>query len=169
MNIYIEIKREFLWLFYLLNSMNFCWKLQTPNRHPWYNLSQCCGGKNMYLQFGSVPQIIFSHSWGQVVWQKMLIWSMQNDNSTINDDLWSILNYIFVDELGVYLSSVKTINIFQQVLATNRNPWHDLTQSCEGIKLICMIWIFPTDHFLTQPSTSLRIEKSDPINSNKKV
>ena len=94
---------------------------------------------------------------------------MQNYNSTINDDLRSILNYIFVDELGVYLSSIKTINKFQQVLTTNRKPFHDLTKSYEGIKLIYLIWIFTTDNFLTHPSTSLIIEQSDPIDSNKKV
>ena len=95
--------------------------------------------------------------------------SMQNDNSTINDDLLSIMNYIFVDELGVYLSSIKTINQFQKLLTTIRNPCQDLPESFEGIKLICLIWIFPTDNFLTHPSTSLRIEKSDPIDSYKKV
>ena len=45
------------------------------------------GIENSYVQFGYDPQIIFSHTRGQVLVSKTLIWSIKTDKSTINDVL----------------------------------------------------------------------------------
>ena len=39
----------------------------------------------------------------------------------------------------------------------NRQPCHDLPQTCRVSKAVCKIWICPIENFLTHPRTSLRI------------
>ena len=39
----------------------------------------------------------------------------------------------------------------------NCHPLHDLTQTCSGRKSVRLLWIQPTENFLTHPRTSFRI------------
>ena len=41
----------------------------------------------------------------------------------------------------------------------NRQPCHNLPQTCAGSKSVCQVWIRPTDNFLAQPRTSFRINE----------
>ena len=40
-----------------------------------------------------------------------------------------------------------------------QNPFHNLPQTCGGIKFICLFWIRPTGNFLTYLITSFSINK----------
>ena len=46
-----------------------------------------------------------------------------------------------------------------QVQSQNRHPCHILPQTCGVSKAVCLIWIWPTDNFLTHSRTSYRINE----------
>ena len=52
---------------------------------------------------------------------------------------------------------IKIIYSWQQVWTPKYHPCHDLPQAYGEIKSIFLVWIHPTDSFLSQPSTSMSI------------
>ena len=41
----------------------------------------------------------------------------------------------------------------------NRHPRHNLPKTYGGRKPVCPVWIYPTEHFLSHPRTSFRINE----------
>ena len=66
---------------------------------------------------------------------------------------------------------IKKNNLCQQVWTTNQNPQQNLPQACRGRKSVCLVWICPTDNFLSHTRTSIRINNQwydKPIQTSKK-
>ena len=57
----------------------------------------------------------------------------------------------------IYLNPINVLMMTGEI--KNGHPCHNLTQTYRERKIVCPVWIQPTDNFLTHPRTSFRINE----------
>ena len=130
------------------------WTLVTLGRNLMYNnnkINSLLWGLYIYLQLATkILQEITQ--WALLPLVKNLIYNTNNKN------------FLFVG--FIYQSSVTNLRNCLEVDQwyyddiwdhKNLHPRNNLPQTCGVRKLVCTVWIRPTDNFLTHPMTSFRI------------
>ena len=71
------------------------------------------------------------------------------------DQIYTTMNWIDLE----WFSCRKSSNWWWQVKSHNHYPWKNFTQACGGIKYICLVWMWPTKKLISNPRTSITINK----------
>ena len=140
---------ELLWR----KSMYWLQQVNNKNCHPCHNLPQTCRGSKSKCPVRIRPtENLLRHL--RTGFRINELWTNKYDTHKLNVNK-KVLN----GELRRYFRSCKEINWSKQVLTTNQDPFHDLTETCGGSKSVCPVWIRSIDNLQSHTRTSFRINE----------